>query len=123
MSSLDARLSGALRTAADAASARTTAPPARQVVARGRRRRRVRVGATVTVTACLAIAVGVAFDSGRRPRPVGPADAPALTGVPGQSVVPGPSASTTPGPSASQSPPTMATTTAPPVPSDTPAWP
>ncbi|OKJ17291.1 hypothetical protein [Kitasatospora sp. CB01950] len=123
MSSLDTRLSGALRTAADAASARAAAPPARQVVARGRRRRRVRVGATVTVTACLAIAVGVAFDPGRRPRPVGPADAPTLTGTTRQSAAPGPGASATPGPAASRTPPTTATITDPPVPSNTPARP
>ncbi|MFD8482779.1 hypothetical protein [Kitasatospora sp. NPDC059673] len=122
MTSIDARLAGALRTAADAASARTAAPPAPRIAALGRRRRRVRVGATVTVTACLAIAVGVTLTPGRPPRTVGPADAPSLTGTPAQSVVPGPSASATLGPAQS---PTASVTTPPPppVPSNTPAQP
>ncbi|MFF0392067.1 hypothetical protein ACFYS8_25760 [Kitasatospora sp. NPDC004615] len=123
MTSIDARLAGALRTAADAASARTAAPPAPRIAALGRRRRRVRVGATVTVTACLAIAVGVTLTPGRPSRTVGPADAPSLT-TPTPSAVPGPSASATLGPSGPQGPSASLTTPPPPpVPSNTPAQP
>ncbi|MFD5565350.1 hypothetical protein [Kitasatospora griseola] len=105
MHSPDPRLAAALRTAADAASARTFAPPARQIAARGRRRRRVRVGATLTVTACLAITVGVTLAPDRPPRPVGPADAPATVRTPTPSATLAPSPTRTPPYDAAISPP------------------
>ena len=114
MNSPDPRLTDALRTAADAAAARTAALPARHIAALGRRRRRVRVGATLTVAACLAVAAGVTLDPGRPPRPVGPADAPAVVRTPTPSVTPGPSASPTPTIGATATPPLL-----PPVPSTT----